>query len=124
MILVIMIIVMIIIIKKVIVIIMIMVTSFFGETLYASFTASGQVWTPSTIIPNLFQGAFKYVSSVSKYFQMFKWHVAEMITILRMMMVMLTMMMKPIMKMMTKAYPLSKEARASLAPDDEKAPLR
>ena len=63
---------MIIIIKKVIVIIMIMVTSFFGETLYASFTASGQVWTPSTIIPNLFQGAFKYVSSVSKYFQMFK----------------------------------------------------
>ena len=107
---------------------MIMVTSLFGETLYASFTASGQVWTPSTIIPNLYQGAFKYVSSISKYFLMFKMaccrddnrHIIH--TVLRMTMVMKTMMR--MMTMMTKAYPLSKGAQASLAPDDEKAPLR
>ena len=39
------------------------VTSLLGEVLNASFTASGQVWTPSTMRPNLFSRLFLSHSS-------------------------------------------------------------
>ena len=63
------------------------VTSLLGEVLNASFTASGQVWTPSTMRPNLFFMSVAIIFIIHKIYlwrfeRWYCWNVIEVSTII------------------------------------------